>query len=583
MIINNITEDNKRALNIIWNASDDYSIAPEFKAYDESGEVELYLNYIIGATHKYYDYPLLKSYFNYLKTDSEHEFYTKLFWIGLEHCAFNKGKNERPALISLRRNYAKKVLKNETETLDDNLLNVIKEAHFKRVLGKEPEISGNSLNILNDLEFDDKLSTEEIILEMNQIIKTYFRFKYGQYQVDKTENNKKSKAAKQKKTEYGEEKLSDSEMESMNHLYLDSAETTRQVYFEELKEKTSKAVSKVAIEKKDDSERQYIRKYFGASIISEQKTHSIERSLCVGNHKNTHLHFTRGEFDTEFGNDVNAIYYNKALLEQREINLEHFNANYIKYKNSILKLTNKIRNTMLAYFESYTGRSEAGQLNAPKIWRNIYANDNRIFTKVYNNDIGNISVDILLDASASQHERQETIAAEGYIIAESFTQCQIPVRVCSFNSLRNYTVMNIYRDYEETDKNNEIFNYKTTGCNRDGLAIRTALHMLESSNYYNKILIVLSDCKPNDTQCIPDTGIKPEQTKYAGATGIIDTAYEVKKGINNGNSILCVFTGEDEDIKTAKKIYGHNFARIYNPARFAEIVGVLMQNQLKNL
>ncbi|NLB32873.1 MAG: hypothetical protein GX818_03800, partial [Tissierellia bacterium] len=62
MIINNITEDNKRALNIIWNASDDYSIDPEFKAYDESGEVELYLNYIIGATHKYYDYPLLKSY-----------------------------------------------------------------------------------------------------------------------------------------------------------------------------------------------------------------------------------------------------------------------------------------------------------------------------------------------------------------------------------------------------------------------------------------------------------------------------------------------------------------------------------------
>jgi nitric oxide reductase activation protein len=135
----------------------------------------------------------------------------------------------------------------------------------------------------------------------------------------------------------------------------------------------------------------------------------------------------------------------------------------------------------------------------------------------------------------------------------------------------------------EEDKNNEIFNYKTTGCNRDGLAIRTALHMMEGSGYFNKILIVLSDCKPNDTQCIPDTGIKQEQTKYAGATGIIDTAFEVKKGINNGSSILCVFTGEDEDLPTAKKIYGHNFARIYNPDRFAEIVGVLMQNQLKNL
>lgn len=584
MIIKSLTENNKRALNIIWNASDNYYIDPEFKVYDESGEPDLYWNYIIGAVHKYYDYSLLNSFFSYLKTDSDHEFYEKLFWIGLENCTFNKGKAERPVLYSLRKSYAKKVLKGETETFENNLLNVINVAHFCKVVGKTPEISGNALNILNDLEFDDKLNTEEIVFKMDQIIKTYFRFNYGQYEVDKKEY-KKNKVSKdmQKHTEYGEEKLSDSEIKVMSDLYLDSAETSREIYFEELKQKVKKSVRKVTVEKKDDFERQFIRKYFGASIISEQKTHSIEKSLCVGNHKNCHLHFTRGKFDDEFGSDVNAIYYNKTLLEQREINLEHFNSNYIKYKNSIIKLTNRIRNTMLAYFESYTGRSEAGKLNAPKVWRNIYVNDNKIFTKVFNNDIGNISVDILLDASASQHERQETIAAEGYIIAESFTQCQIPVRVYSFSSLRNYTVINLYRDYDETDKNNEIFNYKTTGCNRDGLAIRTALYMMERSNYYNKILIVLSDCKPNDTQSIPDTGIKQEQTKYAGATGIIDTAYEVKKGINNGNSILCVFTGEDEDVKTAKKIYGHNFARIYYPERFAEIVGVLMQNQLKNL
>ena len=578
----NTTEQNKRALNIIWNASDNYSIDPEQKVYDENGEAELYLNYVIGAVHKYCDYPLLNSFFKFLKTDKEHEFYEKLFWIGLEHYAFNKGKTERPVLINLRKNYAKKVLKGETEVFDDNLLNTIKHAHFKRVLNKPFEITGNSLNILNDLEFDDALNTEEIIFKMNEIIKTYFRFNYGGYETD-NKSSKKYKVELQKQTEYGEEKLNDAELEKMSNLYLDSAETSRQINYDELKHKEKKPVQKVIVEKRDDSERQYIRKYFGSSIFSEQKTRLIEKSLCVGNHKNTHLHFTRGEFDNEFGNDVNAIYYNKILKEQRAINLEHYNSNYIKYKNSILKLTNKIRNTMLAYFESYTGKSEAGRLNAPKIWRNKYVNDNRIFTKVFNNDIGNISVDILLDASASQHERQETIAAEGYIIAESFSQCQVPVRVYSFSSLRNYTVINLYRDYNETDRNNEIFNYKTTGCNRDGLAIRTSLYMMEESNYYNKILIVLSDCKPNDTQCIPDTGIKQEQTKYAGATGIIDTAFEVKKGINNGNSILCVFTGEDEDIKTAKKIYGHNFARIYNTQRFAEIVGVLMQNQLKNL
>lgn len=574
-----LNEENKRALNIIWNASDDYSIEPEFKAFNEN-KADIYWNYLIGAAHKYYDYKLLHNFFNYLKTDSDHEFYERLFWVGLENGIFGKGKKERPVLKYLRKRYAEKVLKGETEVSERNLLEVIKKAHFRKALGLNPEITGNALNILNALEFDDTLNTEEIILRMDQILKNYFRFNYGQYEVNAKEKGKTEK--KQKHGEYEEKNLSDAEMISMKNLYLDSAETTRDIYFEKT-DNNRKVLRKTLLDNKKDDDRQFIRKYFGASIISDKKTYALEKSLCIGNHKMSHLHFTKGEFDTEFENDANAIYYKKTSLAQKEINISHYNDNYIRYKNNIVKLTNKIKNSMLAYFESFDGKSDAGKLRADKIWRNIHVNDNKIFLKTYNNDIGDVSVDILLDASASQNERQQTIAAEGYIIAESLTQCQIPVRVYSFNSLRNYTVINLYRDYLENDKNNEIFSYRTTGCNRDGLAIRTVLNAMENSNYFNKILIVLSDCKPNDAQSIPDTGIKQEHTKYAGTIGIIDTTVEVKRGIQNGVSILCVFTGEDEDIPTAKKIYGHNFVRIYNPDRFAETVGMLIQNQLKNL
>jgi len=197
--------------------------------------------------------------------------------------------------------------------------------------------------------------------------------------------------------------------------------------------------------------------------------------------------------------------------------------------------------------------------------------------------MGNITVDILLDCSASQYERQEIIATQGYIIAESLTRCQIPVKVYSFCSLRGYTIINIFRDYGETDKNDRIFSYRASGCNRDGLAIRTALHMMENAQSENKILIVLSDCKPNDIETNPGTGIIPKQTEYSGTRGVNDTAYEVKRGIVKGNTIMCVFTGEDEDLPSAKKIYGHNFARISYLERFADIVGLMLQNQLKNL
>ncbi len=58
---------------------------------------------------------------------------------------------------------------------------------------------------------------------------------------------------------------------------------------------------------------------------------------------------------------------------------------------------------------------------------------------------------------------------------------------------------------------------------------------------------------------------------------------EVKKGIFKGNTVLCVFTGDDDDLPSVKKIYGHNFVRINSLNRFADMVGLLLQNQLKNL
>ena len=53
----------------------------------------------------------------------------------------------------------------------------------------------------------------------------------------------------------------------------------------------------------------------------------------------------------------------------------------------------------------------------------------------------------------SQLHRQETVAAQGYMIAQSLTNCGIPVRMYSFCSLNGYTIMNLYRDYQETDRN----------------------------------------------------------------------------------------------------------------------------------
>lgn len=580
----NQRDEKKRALNIIWNASDDYSLKPDFKVYDEGGKAELYRNYIVGAVYKYYDYELLRSFFNYLKTDSDHEFLENLFWIGLENSSYQKAKKERPVLKGLRKSYAKKVLNNEVTPSERALFNEINMAHFKRALGEKPKTEERVIRILDDLEFDEHMDTKEIINKMDDIIKTYFKFKAGSYEVKAQEDIKSKKTEHSKPTEKSEgEKRDDSGYALMKDLVIESAETTRDFYFEQNEKMKDVQLNLHKLRSyKVGDDRSYIQKYYGLSMLPEHKVHMLEQKICTGNHKKSKLHFTRGEFDQSVANDVDAAYVKKVAKEQRESNINYYYENYARNNNSIVNLSNKIRNTMMMYFESSFERSQHGKLDANRIWRNIHVNDNKVFNKNLKNDVGNITVDILLDSSASQFERQEIIATQGFIIAESLTRCQIPVKVYSFCSLRGYTIINLFRDYHEWDKNDKIFNYRASGSNRDGLAIRTAVHMMENAQSEHKILIVLSDCKPNDIEINPGTGIIPIRTEYSGIKGVTDTAYEVKRGIMKNNTIMCVFTGEDEDVISAKRIYGRNFVRINYLERFADIVGVLLQNQLKN-
>ncbi|MEL7649353.1 MAG: hypothetical protein AAGU76_14750 [Sedimentibacter sp.] len=583
----NQKDEKKRALNIIWNSSGDYELKTEEGAYNQDGTADIYINFIIGAVHRHYDYKKLQFFFNSLGKDRDHEFYEGIAWVGLENCAYLKSRKERPAIENLRREYAKNLLEKEYAT-EKNILQELKEARCRKILGQEIQLEGRLLEILDRLEMDENLSTEEVIQNLDDIIKNYFRFNPGTYHARLKQSFADSGNKYSVSETYTLRNPPDENREQPDKreadVEIESAETARDLSlleFDEIKRKIIFDNSKQ--DKVTDTDRQYIQKYFGASILSEHKTKSLESILCVNSHKNTYLHFTKGEFDINAGTDADGLYYKKAAWEGRKANIEYYKENLARNHESISKLTNKIRNTLAANFELSSSRSKTGMLAPENIWRSIYVNDERIFTKKSRNDLGDISVDILLDASASQYERKEIIASQAFIIAESFTRCHIPVRIYSFSSLRNYTVINMYRDYGETEENSSVFNYNTSGCNRDGLAVRTALYMMDRAQSEHKILIVLSDCKPNDIQCIPATGMVPAHSEYSGAAGVNDTAVEVKKGINRGISILCVFTGLDEDVPSAKKIYGHNFARISSTDRFADIVGVMMHNQLKNL
>ena len=328
--------------------------------------------------------------------------------------------------------------------------------------------------------------------------------------------------------------------------------------------------------------REFMAEKYGRPILRPEQIAALEKQLCTGNHKGCHLHLTKGEAATaHIRNGFEALQKEKEAAQIAR-NRAVFHAHEAQNRIAISRLVEKIQNSVLLYLQPYTVRGNAGELEAGRVWRALDLNDPDVFRRRENSNAGDVSVDILLDASTSQKGRLESISGQGYCIAEALSRCGIPCRVMGFCSMTGYTVVRIFRDYWESGKNDRIFDYVSNGCNRDGLAVRLVRTMMENAACEHRILIILSDVKPQDIVRIWN---EEEESfiSYEQETGVRDTAYEVRRARAEGIAVICVFTGEDEDLPAARTVYGRDFARIRSVDQLADTVGLLIQNQIRNI
>ena len=113
---------------------------------------------------------------------------------------------------------------------------------------------------------------------------------------------------------------------------------------------------------------------------------------------------------------------------------------------------------------------------------------------------------------------------------------------------------------------------------------------LDQRKEENKILILLSDGRPNDIMAgsqnpgytLPGAK-KPEKEPYCLDFALRDTAGEVRKLRNRKIAVLGVFAGEEEDLAAEKKIFGKDFAYIRDLSNFANVVGRYLKKQILEL
>lgn len=511
----------RRADNIIWNGAKDYSFVPDFRAYNSSGEVDLYWNIIFGSARRHYEYEKLEKLFSMLDKYKNAALYETIFWNALEPVLFQTELQGRPVLEQMRPTPVETELKLNAEMTTDEIVDTAKQ-FFLEHYGLYGD---GKIRLKYRLPHLKRLSVDSF-LQRGRV----FDHEPGYY--------------------HGEARSWDGDFSLSTKL--------------------------------NESElRAFLETKFGKSIYSMDRLVRIEKLLCTGNHKFTHLFYTRGEIGELHGiYSTFEMHQRKRQAELIANNRSYYQKNLLHNRLLISKLSTSIMNSILLHMQPAPIKANYGVVNPVLAWRAAKLHDEKIFTRTENENAGDISVDILLDASHSQVSRAEKISSQAYIISEALSRCRVPCRVMSFCSMSGFTIMRLFNEYSSVD-NSSIFDYYTEGCNRDGLAIRAAGYLMSGTSYAHKMLIVLSDVKPLDVAKIRkderDVGVSYDEMR-----ALKDTAHEVRRLRAEGISVICVFTGTDEDLPSAKIVYGQDFVRIRDFSLFADTVGKLIIDQMKH-
>lgn len=578
MLQRQYSPEQRRALNLIWAAAGRYDLEPPFMAFTPTGQPDFYFNCVVGLVAKWLDLPKLEAFFASYGGSPRREMFDELVWLGLENCVYEKELPQRPILADLRRQYAEtfflgqKTMSRQQWMAKNNQVFEQQEARWAPLAHRRgPLLTPRGKDLAKALALPGTLDTEGVIAALRQMLQTFFHFSGNEPDRGPRALHLKGRLADLLL------KFLPTEVRHTDQLVLRRSS--------QLQEVNAKPAGKALLarhlsERRAQADRAYIETCFGRSLYNDHDLAMLEQELCTGNHRTCHLWITRGEPVPDRPPDQESARLARDAARQRQLNLEFYAKNSRLYASSIRRLSEQVEEALRSYSQPQPVRARSGQLDSRRAWRAPCLGDQAIFWRQADDIQPDISVDVLLDASASRLNSQETIAAQGFILAESLRRCGVKLQIFAFRSLRGYTVLQLLKGYQDPGCRS-IFDYFAAGWNRDGLALRTAA-WLADSGCAHKLLLILTDASPNDSEKIPVPG-SPVGKDYGEEAAVADTTAEVKALRKQGFRVGAIFFGLNRDVPALKAIYGQEFVRIRKIDQLAGAVGSLLQRQLREM
>lgn len=582
--IYNDYEFDNRINNLAWTISGNYNdeIDISEKNY-KSKDISLYFAIISGARRKYIDWDIVKKYLlSRINIGYDRDSISNLVQVVLNNIVESRVISERPGVKEIRKSAYKEILKNFNKINQSNIFEKIKYVFVLESMGKHPSVDSLIRRIINDIK-DINLNKDilEILKDIDLLYLKYFNITDNKNE-NKLIDNEEIKIDFDTFSDFMYEELYNEENENFIEDKIKNINSSMIV--EDLGQSISNNINSsnraIYIDKETANKiYEKIEYYYGKSYLNENKIKKIENKNCRNVHDGCRIHFTDGVLRSECKN----VFQIKYVTRHKENNLKKYRENIKIYKRNINKLKENISRILIEENEKERIYSNYGTITPNKAWRIGRSTNNKLFYKDIENQNGKYVIDILLDSSGSQSRNQYRVAIQSYIISTALTLAKIPNRVIGFSSFLDYTILKRFRDYDDNISLNEnIFEYFCTGNNRDGLAIKSICDELLERDEENKILIVLSDGKPNDVKIGSAKEKNINNTQYKGKIAINDTANEVRNARKKGILVLGVFTGKENELSAQKLIYGKDFIYSKNIDRFSDIVSMYLKKIIKN-
>ncbi len=537
----------------------DYETEPFISGEDLSGNPDFYINLILGLSAKYFGSDKLEKLFS----NWEYNFYRNKFDMFaifiLEDFIYKREVRSRKVLKSLRKNYAQKFLEDKYDlqrknlALKENLFFHMQIKKVSEILGRTYRLSPKKEKLYKNLKLADDTDENNLEERILNIFRENLSYRENEFL---------------KFTPLQNFSLFD----SMSFVKLERS--TSPSAFGDFKNKNKNIFSNFLYSlslKRRKEKKKYLEDNFGKSIFSEDEMKIIEEKYLTDAHKKSKLHYTRGiDFKNVSEKNIEEA-YNRHLLKFKE------NRNF--YNNEIKSLSKKIRLALSSHAGSDEVITNSGKLISKLAYKSMISDNVNIFSKKVLTLNSFLKVDLVLDASASLMDLESDIAIEAYIVSKSLENNEILNRVISYQTVGDYTVITILKDYEEKSEFEKIFRYRASGWNRDGLFYRAYKELLEKENK-NHLLISLTDAYPRDIKALTTKNFFAPK-KYAEKESLTDTKKELDKLRKIGIHTSAILNSDK--IENAKFLFGRNYIKIKSVKEIANVAGRFIQREIANI